>query len=270
MSGPRRDRCCIGSHFRRARRYEGAIGRRVLVTARDLEVIGAVGKLRFATTSQLARLYFKGSRWAANKRLRKLLDAGLMRVWVRSLSDENVYTLRQRALTVLDAHDMVLPRQLDGNLPHTLMLNDVRIQFALGLEHIGARLHWWRSEWELRSHGRERVIPDALFAVERGGLVTVFALEVENQTRYPKGILKKLVTYRASPELYGEKGYQVLVVGRDARMLERYWRGAVTSGLGRRVWFASLADCADVSAPVWKSGWGPGERAFVELLADEE
>lgn len=221
------------------------------------------------TTSQLARLYFNDSRWAANKRLRKLLDAGLIRVWLRSLAEENVYTLTRGGVKLVDASGVTVPRQLDGNLGHTLMLNDIRIYFALGLERIGASFAWWRSEWELRSHGRERVIPDALFAVEWNDRLTVFALEVENETRYPQGILRKLVTYWSCRELYGEKDYQILLVGRNARMLERYRQGAVASGLGRGAWFTALGDCADLSAEVWKSGTGHGERSFVELLAEE-
>jgi hypothetical protein len=150
------------------------------------------------------------------------------------------------------------------------MLNDVRIHLAMGLECIGSSLAWWRSEWELRSHGRERVIPDALFAVERGGVEHVFALEVENDTRYPQGILRKLLGYRACPGLYGEKHYRVLIVGRDARMLERYREAVLASGLGRHSWFAFVDDIADCEAPAWRSGDGNIERSFLQLLTKEE
>ena len=60
---------------------------------RDAWLLGALGRMRFLTTSQLAQLGFGGSRWAANKRLRRLLDAGLVRVWVRDLAKENIYSL---------------------------------------------------------------------------------------------------------------------------------------------------------------------------------
>src|SRR5262245_44053244 len=248
----------------RQKRHRRQDIRTVRTTERDRSVLEAVAKSRFATTTQLACLYFNGSRWAANKRLRKLLDAGLLRVWVRSLSEENVYTLTRRALKHVDGDGVTVPRELDGNLAHTLMLNDVRIHFALGLERLGAKLFWWRSEWELRSHGRERVIPDALFAVEQKGLVTVFALEVGNQTRYPKGLLRKVLTYRTASEIYGQKKYGVLVVGRDDRMLERYRLRVQASGLGRNSWFTSLGEVADFTQAIWKSGDGAGERSFAE------
>src|SRR2546425_12729822 len=70
-------------------------------TERDRWLLETVGKLRFATTSQLTRLHFT-SRWGANKRLRKLLDAGLVRAWVRSLSEENVYSLDRRGVRLLE------------------------------------------------------------------------------------------------------------------------------------------------------------------------
>lgn len=256
--------------LRRASRHtRKSVAPRVRVTERDRMLLESVGKLRFTTTSQLARLYFKDSRWAANKRMRKLLDAGLVRAWVRSLPEENVYSLTARGRGALGAKDLVLPRELDGNLQHTLMLNEVRIDFALGLPRIGASLAWWRSEWELRTHGRERVIPDALLAVESEGAEQVFALEVENDTRYPRGILKKILRYKASPEIYGEKHYRVLVVGRDARMLERYRLGVLASGLGKDSSFACLIEISDCEALVWKSGGGDAECSFRQLLARE-
>ena len=82
---------CAGRRTKRTcRRRNGAESRR---TERDLWVIEALGKMQFLTTRQIARLLFNGSRSAANKRLRTLFDAGLIRVWLRSLTVDNVYGL---------------------------------------------------------------------------------------------------------------------------------------------------------------------------------
>ena len=43
-------------------------------------------------------------------------------------------------LRTLDAEGIGVPRELDGNLAHLLMLNDVRIRFAFGVESLGGRL----------------------------------------------------------------------------------------------------------------------------------
>src|SRR5215475_11015256 len=73
----------------------------VRVTERDTDIIEALAKTRFLTTSQLARLFFGSSRWSANKRLRRLLDFGLIKVWVRTLSEDNIYSLSVPGLSIL-------------------------------------------------------------------------------------------------------------------------------------------------------------------------
>ena len=239
--------------------------RALCATSRDLELLEAVGKLRFTNTSQLARLYFQ-SRSGANKRLRKLLDAGLLKVWVRQLAVENIYSLTREGLRTLDARGIAVPRELDGNLEHLLMLNDVRIRFAFGVETVGGSLAWWRSEWDLRAHGLERIIPDALFAVSWKEAEQIFALEVENETRYPQGILRKMLGYRATPELYGTKRYRILIVGRHAPMLDRYRAGVLAAGLGKDTWFARLDDIDDFRLPIWRAGDDERTFSFLTLL----
>lgn len=238
------------------------------MTSRDLEILEAVGKLRFTTTTQLARLYF-GSRSGANKRLRKLLDAGLVKVWLRQLAEENVYSLTRAGLKILDASGIAVPRELDGNLEHLLMLNEVRIRCALGLEAVGGSLAWWRSEWDLRAHGKERIIPDALFAVRWEDAEHIFALEVENDTRYPQGILRKMLGYRATPELYGSRRYRILIVGRDPPTLDRYRQGVLAAGVGKDTWFAKLDDLEDFRLAVWQAGNADRTDSFLALLQPE-
>ncbi len=70
-------------------------------TDRDLWLLEALAKMQFLTTRQIASLLFNGSRSAANKRLRTLFDAGLIRVWMRSLNMDNVYGLTQRGRRLL-------------------------------------------------------------------------------------------------------------------------------------------------------------------------
>src|SRR5713226_4851410 len=98
--------------------------RRLRLTRRDPWILEALGKMRFLTTTQLARLAFQGSRWATNKRLRKLLDRGLVGVWVRNLAQENVYSLDRAGLRLLTEQDenasWSVPRGLEGNLDHLL------------------------------------------------------------------------------------------------------------------------------------------------------
>src|SRR5262249_9260505 len=55
------------------------------LTDRDAWILEAIGRMRFLTTTQIARLAFNKSLAAAQKRLRKLFNAGLVRVWVPDL-----------------------------------------------------------------------------------------------------------------------------------------------------------------------------------------
>jgi hypothetical protein len=229
------------------------------VTERDVWLLEAIGKMRFGTTGQLAALGFGGSRWAANKRLRKLLDRGLVRAWVRNLSEENVYSLTRlgtRFLAERGGSAEPAPNGLDGNLTHLLATNDVRVALALGLPAIGSELRWWRSDWELRAHFRERVIPDALFAVTRSDEDQVFALELDNRTRSPRRFLAKILAYASvrGRGLYGVHDFLTLVVGRDPDWLARYREAVRTTGIGRAIYFATLETVkAGALGPVWVS-----------------
>lgn len=223
----------------------------VRVTARDAWLLEAVAKMRFLETRQLARFAFQGSRWAANKRLRKLLDAGLLRVWVRDLARDNVYSLTRAGVhELVECSDggslWTVPRGLDGNLDHLLAINEVRISLALGLAEVGGEIRHWRSDWELRASSRGRIVPDALFALgwAGDGHSQIFALEVDNATRSPRRFLGKLLKYGAlrvrGRDLYGVRDFLTLVVGREERWVERYRQALAHARLGFRVWFTTL------------------------------
>jgi hypothetical protein len=219
--------------------------------------------MRFLTTRQVAKLAFRGSRWAAQKRLRKLLDAGMVRVWVRDLATDNVYALARRGARILGAsdgqHGARMPRGLDGNLDHLLAINQVRISIALGLDAAGGELGWWRSDWELRGRLRSRLVPDAVFVVRWEGRDQAFALEVDNQSRSPRTFLGKLVGYASlilrGGDLLGVSDFLALVVVSDNRWLGRYLEAVEQARMGGRVWFATLEALRDGGgdAPSWRT-----------------
>src|SRR5436190_24303772 len=102
-----------------SRSPRGAVTERsskIRVTARDLWLLEALAKMRFLTTGQLARLYFNGSRWSANKRLRKRLDAGQLKAWVRNLSEENVYSIIKNGLSAIENENITQP--LETKIPY--------------------------------------------------------------------------------------------------------------------------------------------------------
>lgn len=203
-------------------------------TERDGWMLDALARMRFLTSWQIAQLFFGGSRSAANKRLRTLFDGGLLRVWVRSLNLDNLYSLAPAGHRLVS--DQVraasrCPRELDGCVDHLLAINSVRIALATTLPDHAGEIAWWRSDWELRAERRERIIPDALFGMTwSDGAEHSFALEVEYGTRAPRSFQGKLLRYASARHrpsgIYGVRNPIVLVVGESAVCLERY-RGSV-------------------------------------------
>ncbi len=262
--------------FRTRRTDRRCEPRRLRLTRRDPWILEALGKMRFLTTTQLARLAFDGSRWAANKRLRKLLDGGLVRVWIRDLARDNIYGLTHAGRHVLGGHHEeapTIPRGLDGNLDHLLLINDVRISLALGLAAGGGELRAWRSDWELRAHVRAKVVPDALFVVQWEDAEQAFALEIDNATRSPRRFLAKILRYRGLSvrglPLHGVTAFLTLVVGRDDRWVERYRQSVSHTRLGFRIWFAALGDVGREGAceSIWKSADGENRYSLRDLAS---
>jgi Replication-relaxation len=250
----------------------------VRLTERDAWILEGLAQMRFLTTSQLARLYFENSRWSANKRLRKLLDSGLVKVWVRSLSQDNVYSLTRKGLEAFDEakldleQKVRLPRDLDGNLDHLLAINDVRIATALGLSGTNGDILWWKSDWELRASSREKLIPDAIFMIRWGeGHEQAYALELDNQSKSPGNFLKKIVAYvsrKYQPQnSMGLTDSIILVVGKDPKWLKRYRSLTGEVGLRMRIWFTTLDELKgkSVEDAVWKAGNGEQKYSLRDL-----
>jgi hypothetical protein len=250
------------------------------VTERDLWILEASAKMRFATTSQLAALFFEGSRWSANKRLRKLLDSGLLNVWVRSLSEENIYSISKKGLVAIEeknftlSYETKIPSSLDENLSHLLAINDVRASLALSLPEVNAEILWWRSDWELRSHGRERIIPDGLFLVEWQGLKEQpYALEVDNNTRSSRNFMKKILAYGSlkfrGKGIYGVTDPIILVGCSDRKWMERYRTSITQLGRNHQIWFAAIEEIKreGATSAIWVNG-SEKKRSLLELTKE--
>ncbi|MFI5398500.1 MAG: replication-relaxation family protein [Candidatus Binatia bacterium] len=247
------------------------------LTERDRWLRQALVKMRFLTTSHVAKLLFGGSRCAANKRLRRLLDAGLVRVWIRSLSEDNVYSLTRSAANVIGEQEggvstgARVPRGLDPNIDHLLAINTVRIAIAVHLSAGDGELTWWRSDWELRVPKRARLVPDALFAVTWNDQShTTYALELDRHTKTPQRFLKKVLSYSSarfqSSGLDHDPRSPVLVVGKDPRWVERYRAGVAHVGLPLSIWFALLSEVSENPlGPIWSSATGNEKHSLREI-----
>lgn len=231
---------------------------------RDTWILEGLGKMRFLRTGHLGRLFFNSSRSATNKRMRKLLDQGLVRAWVNDLTHENVYSLNQAGVRILESSDdesglFTVPRRLDGNLDHLLAINTVRIALVLGLAEAAGEITFWRSDWELRAESRKGVVPDALFGVRWDtGEEQIFTLEVDNESRSSQVFLKKILRYASvryqSRTLCGMSDFITLVVGKDPQWIERYRRSLNHARLGCSIWFTTLEEVLKkgVCWPIWR------------------
>jgi len=239
----------------------------IRLTDRDLWLLEGLAKMRFLTTGQLAKLYFDGSRWSANKRLRKLLDAGHLKAWVRSLSEENVYSITRSGIKAIENGNVELPLEtkmphgLDGNLEHLLIINDVRTSLVSDLPEVGGEIVWWRSDWELRSHGRERIIPDGLFLIKWQSLKEqAYALEADNNTRSSRNFMRKILAYASFQNrghgIYGIPDPIILVGCSDRKWMERYRVCIKQLRSNRRVWFATIEEIKREGATgaIWANG----------------
>jgi hypothetical protein len=258
----------MDDHSINVRRQTRSVARRhargIRLTERDRWLLDSVGKMRFATTRQLAQLLFGGSRSAANKRLRRLFDAGVIRTWVRDLASDNIYALTPAGRAALtDAGDASAvsyscPRRLDGRLDHLLAINATRVTVATTLTD--GVIAWWQSDWELRRFARRALVSDARFAVRwSDGAERVFALEVEHGTRAPRKFLGKILQYTAADwQLGGRSESITLVVVRRRAPLERYRSALAAATIAPGVWFTTLPELEQhgADAAIWRPTTG--------------
>jgi len=250
------------------------------VTPQKLQLLRYLGTLGFASTGQLADL-LSVSAVAARRHLRKLFDAGLVRVvpcarhalagpsagFDPSLlygSAPNVY--------VLDRAGERLLQQLDGRPPgrppdfgpasspflgHELAVRDLYVWLERAArERPGHRLEAWR-------HGRAAWIglgpgvspatlrPDAWFAYRLGGRALVGLAEVDRGTEGALRWKEKVAAFRelfAGGRLRAATGYcqaRVLVTVPDGKRRSRLCRlvsGEAGPDLAGRFWFACHGD----------------------------
>src|SRR5437868_3898344 len=102
------------------------------LTERDLRILHAVGRMKFARTSQLALLFF-GDLSTCTRRLAKLVALGHLAAYAPHPNEENLYGLHPRGRDVLvesgvNPADLHLGRRpTRPDLGHLLAINDVRV-----------------------------------------------------------------------------------------------------------------------------------------------
>lgn len=214
----------------RASRREREKGRVLRIRDRDVEILLAVAKMRLLRTSDVCRLFFSAP-GTAQKRLRKLFDAGLLRAIVPDLASENRFALTRLGHDFLQGalgSDSVpafrpAPRIDRRGAEHLDMLNRYRIALATSAPSLGAELRRFVPEWDLRARDvHAPLVPDAVVElVIHGRQVVTFALEIDTGTEPPGTVKKKLERYDAAAiqkrPVFGFCLTYVLIVASTAR-----------------------------------------------------
>jgi hypothetical protein len=205
----------------------------VVLTARDRKIVYTVARFTLASTRHLTALFFTKKN-TANKRLRALFNAGLLRAHlVLGSTSPTIYTLSPLGLKLLvgqmgvDRALIRVPRTLDvADLHHRVAIVDVRVAFVLATrETDDLRLVRFLVGGEVFGQMKNKgaqIVPDALILLSRAVRPEVYALEADLGT-------EPLSVWRRKVETYGRMMFtDVALLG------ERDWRVLVAApGLGR-------------------------------------
>ena len=164
---------------------------RIVLTARDHELIQTIASYGLLTSKQIADRFFSGVRLTTVlRRLRALEASGLIQQTVATSSFDRCWFLTDKARDKFDftSAKIHFPKAI---LDHDLMLSRIRLE----LEKLGIARSWV-PEHEIRrrvvsNHGlrnsKRRVIPDGIMGVDRGtkeSIAVELELSTKNQKRY--------------------------------------------------------------------------------------
>lgn len=244
----------------RRRRAERPAARPSELTDRDRRLLRAVGRMKVATTGQVAVLFFNGPR-PASRRLAKLLALRLLDVHVPSLATPNLYTLSKLGSTWLaeqgvdesELHVGAVPGRAH-DLAHLTAINDVRVALILSARrHPGVSITLFESDHDLRRLAGTKVpayLPDALVELATGSAVRRFVLEVDLGTESAAFFTRtKAVPVnalaRASAACWGLPWpWRPVLVAHSTRRLQGLAKAMTSAGAGGAWLGAVLADVA--------------------------
>lgn len=227
------------------------------LTARDLQILRAVGRLVYASTELLRQLFF-GDASTCSRRLAKLVALLHLAVRAPRIDGPNVFRLTQRGLDLLvregfPAEELHLGRrQQHDHLRHTLLGNDLRVRLVTAVR-ADARFTIERllSDADLRrlaatDGASPSYIPDLLarLATPHGpiGLVVEADTGSENVSYFLEHKVRPLQALRlARKPVWGLSPWRPIVLVPDARRLRSLARAIVDAG-GGDFWLGTTLD----------------------------
>ena len=159
----------------------------VVGKTRDLSVLHSLAWAGFLSTGQVERLHFP-SRRTTQRRLRALLDHGLLRACLQgtSLHLQNVYALTPKGVAHLESGGVtdVKPRRVvrAQKLEHALAVRDLFVAFFITDQCNGIQLDDFRFEDDLAEEPvfqSAGIIPDGLAIVRQGDVRLTIGCEID-------------------------------------------------------------------------------------------
>lgn len=193
------------------------------VTSRDIELLELLLRARWLSTEQIRRRFFpRASSNAAQKRVRKLVSAGLLYASRRGRTDHSLFRLTPRGCSIAGDPERKTPKRLPAELEHFVAINDLRLWFEMQADICVRR---YIAEWEYRPfETKGALIPDAVVEVDGSHGMKRFAIEVDMGTENAAVLVRKLSVYGDLRSAFGG----VLIWVPDARRMRSvvatYWR----------------------------------------------
>src|SRR5437588_11640782 len=100
------------------------------VTDRDLRMLAKCAVCRWLTTGQIRRLYFpRATVNAVQKRLRKLSEAGYLRIYREDLLSEAIHTVGPKGKAIAEGKgvEAAVGSEVPRQIAHLRGVNDIRI-----------------------------------------------------------------------------------------------------------------------------------------------
>jgi hypothetical protein len=236
---------------------------------RDEEILRAVGRLMYASTDNLAKLFF-GNLGTCSRRLAKLLSLGLLAVRVPRRDGPNVYRLTKRGLDHLVEADVEVDdlhlggREHGDDLGHTLLGNEFRVRLVAAVrKRDDITIERLLSDADLRRAAEERgvapsYIPDLLVRLRKPAGVVGLVVEVDTGSEsvryFARHKARELARLRAqNAPVWGLSPWRPLVIVPTERRLRLLARAVVEEG-GGALWLAGALDHfreRDVLRPVF-------------------
>jgi len=253
----------------------------VIVQPRDRGFLRELAVLRVVDHGQARSVAGFGSTSRANKRLLKLVRAGLLRRFFLGSGGgrKALYSLSEKGALAVDVPFRGLRRKqgsvvaMDFFVEHQLAVNTVLCAARFEKSRLPEVqfVHWMGFHTPIAPE--LRLIPDGYVEFRMPSGNAALFLEVDLGTESQKVWQEKTRQYvqfavsGAFRRIFGHDRFRVLVVANSARRLESIRK--TVSGVTQKIFrFATLDDArTKFFGPVWLKPVGPGQETLFETLA---